>query len=312
MLDLDSPEQRLQQDILAALASFERHKILERTIRGRKNAVLRGERPLAKPPLGWRWNDETRTVEISEGEAAVVREVFRLVAEGRCAQAVERELKANGMKSGRVEGGRETFLIRRTITRMIRRDDYWTGRWCPQAKWDPNFVLDAPPLVDRDTWVAANTTLDGRKQAPKRPVVEEYLLRGFARCAHCGRKMRAQTAGKGGRYYRCEHASRPPANGERCPSRKGIRAADVDQLVWDYVAQVIREPDALRAEVERGSPPRRDPPSPSRRSASASSRSSPRSPRSAPVSCASRERGRSPTRSSKPSWPTSIASARRC
>jgi site-specific DNA recombinase len=36
LLDFDSPEQRLQQDILSALASYERHKILERTLRGRK------------------------------------------------------------------------------------------------------------------------------------------------------------------------------------------------------------------------------------------------------------------------------------
>jgi site-specific DNA recombinase len=251
MLDLDSPEQRLQQDILAALASFERHKILERTIRGRRNAVLRGERPLAKPPIGYRCNEETRSVEICEEEAPVVREVFRLVAAGRCAQAVERELKARGLKSGRVDGGRETFLIRRTITRMVRRDDYWTGHWRAQEKWDPKFVIDVPALVDRDSWLAANAVLDGRKQSPRRLVAEEYLLRGFARCAHCGRKMRAQTAGRGGRYYRCEHAARPPANGERCPSRKGIRAPDVDRLVWDYVARVVREPGALRAEVER-------------------------------------------------------------
>ena len=251
LLDLDSPEQRLQQDILAALASFERHKILERTIRGRKNAVLRGERPLAKPPIGYRWNDEAGAVEIAEAEAPTVRAVFRLAAEGRCAQAIERELKARGLKSGRTEGGRATFLIRRTITRMVRRQDYWTGHWQAQEKWDPNFLVDVPPLVDRDTWVAANVTLDGRKQAPKRPVVDEYLLRGFARCAHCGRKMRAQTSGKGGRYYRCEHASRAPPNGERCPTRTGIRAVDVDRLVWDYVARMVREPGALRAEVER-------------------------------------------------------------
>lgn len=83
-LDLESAEQRLFQDILSALASFERHKIKERTTRGRRAAIQHGEiAPVNRLPTGYVWDVESKRVVEQPEEAALVREVFRLATEER-------------------------------------------------------------------------------------------------------------------------------------------------------------------------------------------------------------------------------------
>lgn len=101
-MDLESPEQRLQQDVLAALASFERHKIKERCIRGRKSNIRKGGRPNGFLPTGYGWDKEGRQIVVAEQEAVVVREIFRLIVEdGLGMDAVTRALKRQGLKTGR-------------------------------------------------------------------------------------------------------------------------------------------------------------------------------------------------------------------
>ena len=54
-----TPEEKLTQDMLSSVASYERSKTRERTLRGRKDAVLRkGGRPLTQTPLGLEWSPE--------------------------------------------------------------------------------------------------------------------------------------------------------------------------------------------------------------------------------------------------------------
>lgn len=251
VLDFDSPEQRLQQDILSALASYERHKILERTLRGRKNAVLRGERTLAKPPLGWRWDEEQHTFVIDEREAEVVRTVFALVAEGHNCTSTERELRLRGLK-GRPEGDQPPkFLVRTTVRAILQRESYYTGQWAAQPKWDPSFVVAMPPIVDDETWHTANRMWTRRRTPARRHVHAQYLLRGIGRCSGCGAPIRCHTMTDGREYYRCEYRTRAKANGEACSNKKALRGQAVDTAVWSYVRSIIQDPAALRAEVAR-------------------------------------------------------------
>jgi hypothetical protein len=63
--------------------------------------------------------------------------------------------------------------------------------------------------------------------------------------------MRGQSVGgKAYAYYFCEHVRSPGANDEPCTNRGSIRADKVDPLVWGEVERFLREPGALRAEIE--------------------------------------------------------------
>ena len=260
-----TPEEKLTQDMLSSVASYERSKTRERTLRGRKDAVLRkGGRPLAQSPLGLEWSPEKHGYVASPTEAPVVREIFRLAAEGLGPLQIERELVRKNMPSGRVQKYRPRgtpkgtpkvegtkFVVRRTIQVMLANPMYCSDRWNPHPAWDPDFTVPVEPIVTREAWEAANAALRNRPRPPARPLKYDYLLRAVAYCSRCNRKLRGQTTPDGNAYYRCEFANREQVNCERCTGRKSVRADELEALVWNYVRQLITEPGYFRAEVER-------------------------------------------------------------
>jgi site-specific DNA recombinase len=260
-----TPEEKLTQDMLSSVASYERSKTRERTLRGRKDAVLRkGGRPLTQTPLGLEWSPEKHGYVVSAAEAPVVREIFRLAAEGMGPLQIERDLVRRNMPSGRVQKYRPRgapkgtareegtkFIVRRSIQDMLANPLYCSDRWAPNPAWDPNFTVPIEPIVTREQWEAANTALNGRPRPPARPLKYDYLLRAVAYCSRCNRKLRGQTTPDGTARYRCEFANREQVNCERCTARKSVRADELEPLVWNYVRQLITEPGYFRAEVER-------------------------------------------------------------
>jgi len=254
-MDFDSPEQRLHQDMLAAIAGYERHKIKERTSRGRARAVREGGRPWGHLPRGYSWSTVDKAIVVAEKEAAAVREVFRLAAEeGLGMGAIARNLRRREIKGGRVFGGSEGFLGATSIKRILTTELYWSGMHESPADSMGGHVAEYPPLVSHQVWEAANRNRQWGKKPPSRRTGYEYLLRGLVTCAHCGRAMRAHSVKHTKAthaYYRCDRAGTLPTSGERCTNRGVTRAAQVDSLVWNYFVRLIREPDALRTEVER-------------------------------------------------------------
>jgi site-specific DNA recombinase len=260
-----TPEEKLTQDMLSSVASYERSKTRERTLRGRKDAVLRkGGRPLTQTPLGLEWSPEKHGYIASSIEAPVVREIFRLAAEGLGPLQIERELVRKNMPSGRIQKYRPRgtpkgtprepgtkFIVRRSIQDMLANAVYCADRWAPNPAWDPNFTVSVEPVVTKAEWDAANQALRGRPRAPARPLMYDYLLRAVAFCARCQRKLRGQTTVDGVARYRCEFANREQVNCERCTGRKSVRADEIEPLVWRYVRQLITKPGYFRAEVER-------------------------------------------------------------
>ena len=261
-----TPEEKLTQDMLSSVASYERSKTRERTVRGRKDAVLRkGGRPLTQTPLGLQWSPEKHGYIAEPGEAAVVREIFRLATEGLGPLQIERDLMRRNMPSGRMQRYRPRgtpkgtakelgtkFIVRRSIQDMLANPVFCSDRWAPNPAWDPNFTVSVEPIVTRTVWDAANTALHGRPRPPARPLKYDYLLRAVAYCGPCGRKLRGHTTTSNGiAYYRCSFGSREQINCERCTARKCIRADELEAVVWKYVRQLITEPGYFRAEVER-------------------------------------------------------------
>lgn len=249
--DSENPQQRLMQDILAAVAGYERAMILERTVRGRRDSMRGGGRPLAMPPLGYGWSKPEAKMIEAPSEAAIIREIFRLLAERpRGTRAICTELKDRGLSYTRKKA-LEHFVTRSSIARIVTEPVYWTGDWFPHPNWMADLKVELPPLVDRATWDAANGNLLRAEANPERERGYEFLLTGKVHCARCGRRMRGQTVGgKAYAYYFCEHVRSPGANDEPCTNTGSIRADKVDPLVWGEVERFLREPGALRAEIE--------------------------------------------------------------
>ena len=80
----NTPEGRLNKHIRATIAEYEREKIAERMVRGRRQVVRSGKIMLHgnKPPYGYRLSADKKNLIIQEEEAAIVRLMYTWYVDG--------------------------------------------------------------------------------------------------------------------------------------------------------------------------------------------------------------------------------------
>ncbi|RUR52749.1 recombinase family protein [Vreelandella populi] len=199
---------------------------------------------------------------INEEEAAIVRWIFRSVAEGKGYRAIALKLNDDGVISPRGNKWTTSGVYGSPLkgTGMINNSLYagiyiWNrSQWVkdpdtgkrkrierPQSEWKK---IDVPELriIDKVTWAKVRHRIDdgrdeyGRKSA-HRPL--KSLLGGILRCPHCQGPM----AGRDRYYYGCSvhHNTGPLA----CSGYR-IRRQHVDNRMLSIVRQDLLSPAAAR------------------------------------------------------------------
>jgi site-specific DNA recombinase len=252
----DTAEGRLLLNVQGVIAEYEREKIRERTLRGKREKALRGL-VIGQVPYGARLADAASgTVAIDDQEAAVVRMMYRwLVDEKRSLAAIAQELTALGIRPRRARVWAKTSVRRILSDPFYRGAAYFNRRqrqgsrlvWRPAHEW---ISVSVPVIVPEALWQQAQAQLQVNARhlvgRPGRRYV--YLLRGLIRCERCGRAYHGQLH-HGTPIYRCGGARRPVA-GVRCRNRRWT-ARPLEAQVWAAVAAAIKQPDRLRAGAER-------------------------------------------------------------
>src|SRR5205807_4965115 len=116
----NTPEGKLMQSVKAYVAEVERLKIRERTRRGHKTKLLTGKPVFNGWELyGYRANKAQGVWEIYEPEAAVVRRIFRMYAEGWGAHSICSTFNAEGIPSPKVSRRPGVHWSSATIFRIL-------------------------------------------------------------------------------------------------------------------------------------------------------------------------------------------------
>jgi site-specific DNA recombinase len=281
----DTDEGRLLRYVMGFSAKKEREKIRERSLRGKHTRVLSGKVTNMGPELyGYRRDKAAGVRVLYEPEAAVVRQVFALVAVERLAyHAVAVRLNQAETPA---PGGIGVRWRADSVYRIIRNPAYkgeeaaWRWQRESRPREDPiTHVLSkaqkpyrlvkraasehvplpagvTPAIVSAEAWQAAQAAARAQVGDHTRNEQTPYLLRGMLYCGTCDKKMWPHWSRKSGgdprsdrvRTYRC--ASR---NGT-APSCGGgiIRADAVEAWAWDRVAGALRDaPEWIPAELER-------------------------------------------------------------
>lgn len=286
----DTPEGNLMKNVRASVAEYERLKISERMVRGRRNKVRAGNvLPHGRPPYGYRLTDENGKHEfvIYEPEACIVRLIFEWLTQGAddsvplSAKKIAARLTAMGIPTWadihepkmRKRGSRAHWYGT-TVTKIIRCETY-VGTWYygqrnnrtqtdnPVEHW---LAVEVPPLVDEGTWRTAQQQLDKNRSEAKRNVRHDFLMQRRVRCGKCGYSMAAHTKvsnNKQYKYYICNSDPARTALG-RCGS-PSFRADHVDEAVWTWVRSLVADPaelthglDAYQEERDRDTTPLRE------------------------------------------------------
>lgn len=264
----DTPEGKLNKHIRAVIADFEREKISQRMVRGRRLKVKSGKVLLhgkGKAPYGYRLQDGQFVV--FEPEARIVRIIFTWYMQGDengkrlTPAAIARRLTemkvptwadTRAASSTKVRG--EGEWCKATIRKYLANETY-AGLWHygkngtearnPRAQW---LAVEVPAIIDRETWERAQKQRGRNKTQARRNTKRPYLVSRRVVCGQCNSKMFAKTNNWGNSYYICSRAAGRLA-GKDC-NLPYFRSDHVDAAVWEKTKEWLQDPEVLEQSLE--------------------------------------------------------------
>lgn len=191
------------------------------------------------PPLGY--DVVNGSYVINPSEAAIVRKIFDLYAEGRSYDYIVRQL-------GGVMGKRGRPIGKNSLNSILQNERYigvytWNKKkYKLLRKWaggTPNPAVVRlegviPPIINPDTWKKVQKRMKDNKRNAKNKAHHNYLLSGLIECEACGAAYvgHASTNKKGytTRYYCCGNKYRT----HTC-SAKNINANEIESFVVQHL-----------------------------------------------------------------------------
>lgn len=247
-----SPEGRLFFSMKGAVSAYEKAKIRERTMRGKRQKAALGKIVFNANPFGYGWDAEKSLYVIDDAEAKVVRMIYDLfLGKNLGTRLIAMELKQRG-----IIGPKGKPLSPVTVHKVLSREMYCGTHYLFRQRvqktgqkernitnvspedWVP---VKIPAIVSREKWEKAQIHLKRNRKMARRNCQREYLLRGVLHCSLCGRAMiattrpqpRKTTGPKVYAYYTCitKESGTYALAGKRCPCMR-IPVQALDERVW--------------------------------------------------------------------------------
>jgi len=197
--DMSTPWGRAMLRIMAVFAGLFVEQVQE-NVRGAMDQIAQEGRKPAGTCYGY--VRENKHLVLDEGEAAIVREIFRRLADSETYTGIARDLNGRGVP--RKNGG---VAWRPTIIRDMAKNPIYIGQFRWKGEW---LEGTHEPLVDQQTWDRVRQVVTQR--AFRRGAGRRHYT-PLLRCGYCGSPIRAthtRVKSRGGttqRYtaYRCRH-----------------------------------------------------------------------------------------------------------
>ena len=269
----DTPEGRMLFGLKGLFAEYEREKMRQRTMRGKKRRAEAGYVLGGRAPYGYQYvsEDHKGHYEINEQEAQVVKMMFDwLVGEAMPAREIAWRLTIMGIATK--QGGKQwnPATVHRILrnetylgltfwnkTRSVRPQKHRTNREGkskitgvvkrPREEW---IGIPVPQIISKELFEAAGRQLKANSRNCPRNTKLRYLLRGSIKCGLCGRTFWG-TPFDGKPYYRCSGKDR---NVYITPDRRctapSILAEKIDKVVWEEIERFLETPELIIRELE--------------------------------------------------------------
>ncbi len=245
-----SPEGKLFFMIRGAISQFEKSKIRERTMAGKRTKALSGKLTFNDRAYGYDYDSSNCMYIINETEADIIRLMYNMYLNGNCGvRSLSFELKALGVVNRKGKPFTQSNIYRILISEMYAGvkwafkyyDKKINQRQKKATMRDPEewIAVSVPAIVDRTIWDKVQYHLKQNVIFSKRNSKWEYLLRGLIKCASCGYSMigsRKVIGSKEYVYYTCTSKSE-----KRQCDNGTIRADILDHAVWSQIVNMAKE-----------------------------------------------------------------------
>jgi site-specific DNA recombinase len=195
-LDLSSAAGRMFYNILGTFAQYFREQLAENVKMGNERALREG-RYINRPKFGYDLDDGQL---VPNEKAVIVREIFRLRAEGESYRTIEE-------RTGVLYSSVSSILQSRVyVGERPRHGGYLPG--------------SHEPIVTGEEWQAANKRLRRGRHTSTDP------LAGHVVCGLCSKRMAVAQNGQGSRAYKCQkpRARLRHPSAIQCGTREGCGA----------------------------------------------------------------------------------------
>ncbi|EIW18166.1 MULTISPECIES: recombinase family protein [Pelosinus] len=248
-----SPEGRLFFSIRGAISAFEKAKIRERTLRGKRAKARSGKMIQKSRAYGYDWDDENSTYIVHQAEAAVVQMIYDLYL----SKKVTIKDIAIFLRQQNITNQRDKPFTLSMIYRILTDEKYAGTKWSfnkyekkisqykrkkisrPQEDWIP---IPITPIVTIDQFQKVRQILTENKRKSPRNTKHEYLLRNFLKCSVCGYSLSAHSkkhsSGKEYTWYKCNSGG---SDKSLVPcGNPAISSLEIDEVVWKHLCTIIK------------------------------------------------------------------------
>jgi len=273
----DNPQAQLLLGVQGLFAEYERAMIKERLRMGRLYKIRTGQLMHNATPYGYRYvPKETAGGScwvIEEREAEAVRKIFAWYTgeEKLTIWAITERLNQSYTHALRRARTWQYSIVHKILKRTayIGRTHFNKERILPEVIGTPRLTgrgkrravqtetrpkeewieVEVPALVDEAVWNRAQDRLKMNQRFAKRNNKRHfYLLRSLLVCATCGYTLQGRCQ-KGRVYYYCEQGGKhryPGVERHTC----SIAGRIIEPLVWEAVAELLRNPQQITAAWE--------------------------------------------------------------
>lgn len=263
-------EGELMYKFQGIVAEYEKEKIKERTMRGKRGKAAKGLVISNTHPFGYTFDHDKSTYVIHETESQIVQMIFEFMVKEKLGTArICKELNARGIPSPRAKKDWIVSSVHRILTNTLYKGVIYSMKYKyekvglnkkkrtlrPEAEWIP---ISVPAIIDEETWKAAQQQLKNNKDYAKRNLKHDYLLNGLVTCAKCGRSMVISHSGckKQISYYVCssqKSSSYFYSKRKLCPARQ-VPTKLLDEYVFNYLLKFCYNPLKLTEYIQHMSP----------------------------------------------------------
>jgi site-specific DNA recombinase len=259
--------------IKASMASDERLKIIERTMRGRV-AKANAKIPVMTgiPPFGYKREGKGKDAKmfIYEPQAQAVKLIFDWYVNGNGGQiplglyTIAKKLDEANIQTPDYRKNKAKYWSQATVFRILNNPIYcgttYYGKWKTVGKKkkkhrilqpvEKRIEIPVPQLaiISRSLYDAAQDKAKRNLEQSRRNQKNEYLLSGHFRCGTCNSVMYGcytQTNGKKYYFYRCGNHYYQHKDAGCSNINKFIHLPKAETTIWDWVSGLILDDATL-------------------------------------------------------------------
>lgn len=264
----NTPEGQMFFQFRGAISQFEKAKIKQRTMSGRRQKAKNGIVVKDGYLFGYDYDKKSRTYVINEDQARIVRMIFDWYTSGKFKGINSLALHLTEIGIPTAKGGK---VWHRQVVRQILLNESYTGMYY-QNKYDTEghyvkkqsgekveyklrprdewIEMKIPAIIDEEQFDYSQQLLGQGRRRYDNYIKHNYLLSGLVRCGRCGGTMTGRKRISHGKDFYVYACRKNYAGAKDKGCGKEISENKLNNAVWEYLKELFDNPVKISEHME--------------------------------------------------------------